>query len=289
VEKTPGPWHGMLDSTQLEEGGRVTQHPNVISDLAADGDDIDRLVADLEPARWALDTPSPGWTVTHQIAHLTATFRLAALAASDPDSFVALAMRLSPDFNANVDAAMAEFVPLPPDALLHRWRTERAAAEKALGALPPDQLVPWLVRPLPAAVLAAAGMMELFGHGQDIADATGVTRTHTDRIRHLVGFAVRTWDFGYLARGLAVPDVAFGYELTAPSGAVWTYGPADARQRVTGPAVDFCLLVTRRRHRDDLALRATGPDAEAWLDIAQAYRGPAGAGRRPGQFAAAHR
>jgi hypothetical protein len=30
---------------------------------------------------------------------------------------------------------------------------------------------------------------------------------------------------------------------------------------------------------------ATGADADQWLDIAQAYRGPAGEGRRPGQFA----
>jgi uncharacterized protein (TIGR03084 family) len=102
----------------------------------------------------------------------------------------------------------------------------------------------------------------------------------------LVAFAVRTWDFGYLARGLTPPDVTFRFEITAPSGAVWEFGPQDAAQRVTGPAVDFCLLVTRRRHRDDLAVTAEGDDAERWLDIAQAYRGSPGEGRRPGQFAA---
>jgi uncharacterized protein (TIGR03084 family) len=260
---------------------------NVITDLAADGNDIDRLVADLDADQWATPTPAPGWTVAHQVAHLAATFRMAALAATDPEAFRALTATLSPDFNANVDRAMADYLADPPDVLLTRWRAERAAAEKALGALAPDHPVPWLVRPLPAAVLAAAGMMELFGHGQDIADALRVRREYTDRIGHLVGFAVRTWDFGYLARGLAAPDVEFGFTLTAPSGTVWSFGPPDAPQRISGPAVDFCLLVTRRRHRDDLALRAVGPDAEHWLDIAQAYRGPAGPGRRPGQFAAA--
>lgn len=267
----------------------MTEQPSVISDLTAAGDDVERMVADLEPERWALATPAPDWTIAHQIAHLAATFRLAALAASRPDAFAALVARLSPDFTANVEAAMAEYLAEPPDVLLRRWRAERAAAQTALGALPPERVVPWLVRPLPAGVLAAAGMMELFGHGQDIADALGVAREHTDRIRHLVEFAVRTWDFGYLARGLPVPDVAFRYELTAPSGALWSYGPADATQRITGPAVDFCLLVTRRRHPADLALTAAGADAEHWLTIAQAYRGPAGAGRAPGQFATARR
>jgi len=261
----------------------------VVADLTAEGDDIDRMVAPLEAAQWSLPTPAPGWTIAHQIAHLAATFRLAALAASDATTFATVTSRFSPDFNVNVDRAMAEYLAEPPDVLLSRWRAERAAAEKAIGALPPDTVLPWLVRPIPAAVLAAAGMMELFGHGQDVADTLGIRREYTDRIGHLVAFAVRTWDFGYQARGLTPPDVTFRLELTAPSGRVWTFGPADGAQRITGPAADFCLLVTRRRHRADLALQASGADADHWLDIAQAYRGPAGAGRQPGQFASANR
>jgi enediyne biosynthesis protein E11 len=86
------------------------------------------------------------------------------------------------------------------------------------------------------------------------------------------------------------PDEEFRFELTVPSGAHRDFGPPDATQRIAGPAEDFCLLVTRRRHQADLALTASGAEAERWLDIAQAYRGPAGEGRRPGQFvAAAHR
>ncbi|MGH3663951.1 MAG: TIGR03084 family metal-binding protein [Micromonosporaceae bacterium] len=261
----------------------------VISDLIAEGDDVDRLVADLDPEQWALATPAPGWTVAHQIAHLAATFRLAATAASDPDLFRAVASRLGDDFDANVRAAMSEYLADPPEVLLSRFRAERAVAEKALAAAPADQLVPWLVRPLPPAVLACAGMMELFGHGQDIADALGARLRRTDRIKHLAGFAARVWDFGYQARGLGVPDVTLRFDLVGPSGAGWQFtssaSPDGPTQTITGPAVDFCLLVTRRRHRDDLALTASGPEADRWLDVAQAYRGPAGAGRAPGQFA----
>src|ERR1022692_4171748 len=50
-------------------------------------------------------------------------------------------------------------------------------------------------------------------------------------------------------------------ELTAPDGSAWEGGPADAAGRVEGSALDFCLLVTQRRHRADTALRATGPVA----------------------------
>lgn len=263
----------------------MVEQQDVFADLTADGDEVDRMVANLRDEQWRQDTPAQGWTIAHQIAHLAATFRMASLAASDAAGFAALSKRLSPDFNANVDAAMAPYLADPPSALLSRFRLERATAEKALAAVPSGELVPWLVRPLPAPILAAAGMMELFGHGQDIADALGITRVHNDRIGHLVGFAVRTWDFGYLARGLTPPEAEFRFDITAPSGARWQFGPADSANVITGPAVDFCLLVTRRRHRADLAVRGSGPEAQRWLEIAQAYRGPAGPGRSPGQFA----
>ncbi|AGL16718.1 TIGR03084 family metal-binding protein [Actinoplanes sp. N902-109] len=259
---------------------------DVFDDLAHEGAEVDRLVAGLDDAGWHTPTPAPGWTVHHQIAHLTAVFTMAGMAAAEPDRFRALVSRLTGEFAADVAAAMAPLLELSPAAALDRWRTERAAAGKALAAAAPGQLLPWLVRPIPPAVLAGAGLMELFGHGQDIADALGVEPVRTDRMRHLVEFGVRTWDFGYQARGLPTPDTEFRFEITAPSGTqVWTFGPDDAGQRVSGPAVDFCLLVTRRRHRADLAVTAEGAEAEHWLDLAQAYRGPAGEGRQPGQFA----
>lgn len=257
---------------------------DIFAALKAEGDSVDHLVAQLEEESWGTPTPAEGWTVAHQIAHLAATFRMAGLAAAAPDEFRRLMSQLSDSFESNVQAALAPYLAQPPNRLLAAWRDERASTEKALAAVPEGALLPWLVRPIPAPVLAAAGMMELFGHGQDIADALGAQRQHTDRLRYLVEFAVRTWDFGYLARGLTVPDTQFQFCITAPSGALWELGPAAAEQTITGPATDLCLLVTRRRHRDDLALTAVGSEADRWLDLAQAYRGPAGPGRRPGQF-----
>jgi uncharacterized protein (TIGR03084 family) len=271
-------------SSSVERTSDVTRHPDPIAALTAECDELDQLLAGLDDQQWQLPTPAPGWTITDQVAHLAATFKLAGLSPSDPEAFTAVVRRLDPDFSVNVDNAMREFLSDPPEVLFSRWQAERAAAVKALAAVPGDQLVPWLVNPLPPAVLAMAGMMEAFAHGQDIADALGIRRTRTDRIKFLVAFAVRTWDFGYLAREEPRPDVEFGFDITAPSGAQWQFGPPDAAQRISGPAEDFCLLVTRRRHRDDLAVTAVGADAEHWLDIAQAYRGPAGAGREPGQF-----
>lgn len=262
----------------------ITELPTVIEDLTAEAAQIDALVADLSPTDWAKETPAPGWTVAHQVAHLSFVFRLAATAASDADAFTAMTAEADKDFDGAVNAVLDTYPLDDPGQLLARWRIDRDAAIEALAVAPADQPLPWLVRPIPPGVLACAGMMEVFAHGQDIADALGVAPERTDRIGNVVGFAVLTWEFGYHSRGLTPPDTEFRYELISPSGQKWEFGPADAEQRITGEAADFCLLVTRRRHRDDLAVSAVGADADHWLGIAQAYRGPAGEERRPGQF-----
>jgi enediyne biosynthesis protein E11 len=265
----------------------MTALDEVLADLAPEGDEVDRMVAGLGDQEWLTPTPAPGWTIAHQIAHLASTDLMTMLAATRPAEFEARAAQASADFDAAIAAGLAEQLAGTPADLLARWRTQRAAARDALAAVPPGQKVPWLVMPVSAASLASVRIMELFAHGQDIADALGTARQPTDRIRHVARFGVRTRDFTFIQHGLAPPAEEFDVELAAPSGATWRYGPADGAQRVTGPAVDFCLLVTRRRHRDDLALTATGADANRWLDIAQAYAGPPGAGRAPGQFAGA--
>ncbi|MFE5245045.1 MULTISPECIES: TIGR03084 family metal-binding protein [unclassified Streptomyces] len=262
----------------------MTALNDVLKDLAADIDEVARLVENIGDDAWNTPTPAPGWSIADQIAHLTFVFNLARTAAAEPENFKAVTAAAAGNFDGAVNAALKQFDGLSPEELLARFRAQGQASVEALGAVPADTVVPWLVNPLPPAVLACAGIMELFGHGQDIADTLKVRREPTDRLRHLVGFAWLTRDFGYEAHGLTPPAEPFRFELTAPSGEVWSVGPADATQTVSGPAHDFALLVTRRRHRDDLALTARGADAEQWLDIAQAYRGPHGEGRQAGQF-----
>ena len=94
-----------------------------------------------------------------------------------------------------------------------------------------------------------------------------------------LGFITRGW--AYQSRGLAVPEAAVRLELDAPGGEHWQFGPEDATENVTGDAVDFCLVVTQRRHLDDTELTAT-PLAREWLLIAQAFAGPPTEGPPPG-------
>ena len=55
----------------------------IVADLSAESDELDALVADLPPERWATATPSEGWTIAHQIAHLLWTDRVSVIAITD--------------------------------------------------------------------------------------------------------------------------------------------------------------------------------------------------------------
>jgi uncharacterized protein (TIGR03084 family) len=262
----------------------VAEFPEVLADLRAECAELDGLVAPLADPQWARETPAPGWTIAHQIAHLAWTDDVATLAATEPDEFAAQLQAALAQFDTFVDQAAAERATQSPPELLASWRVGRTRLADALTALPPGTKVPWFGPPMSPMSMATARLMETWAHGQDVADALGVARPVTDRIRHVAHIGVRARNYAYLIRDEALPAEEFRVELVGPSGDMWTWGPVDAAQRVTGPALDFCLLVTQRRHREDTDLVAEGADAHRWLDIAQAFAGPSGDGRKPGQF-----
>ncbi|MCX4666274.1 TIGR03084 family metal-binding protein [Streptomyces sp. NBC_01381] len=251
----------------------------VLDDLRSESEELDQLVEGLGDEQWALATPAAGWTVAHQIAHLAWTDRAAFIAVTDPDAFGKLVEEALAAPGSFVDDGAEEGAGLPPAELLARWRAGRAELLAALRAAPRGTRFPWYGPPMSATSMATARLMETWAHGQDVADALGVRRTPTDRLRHVAHIGVRARDFSFGVHGLSAPGEVFRVELVLPSGELWVQGPEDAGQRVTGPALDFCLLVTQRAHRDDLSVRAEGPDAERWLDVAQAFAGPAGPGR----------
>jgi uncharacterized protein (TIGR03084 family) len=261
----------------------VVQLSAVLADLQAETDELDALVADLSAKEWSAPTPAEGWTIAHQIAHLAWTDRAAQLAVTDPESFAVLLRQATADPSGFVDQGASEGASLPPGELLAAWRKARAELAEALQAVPDGSRLTWFGPPMSAASMATARLMETWAHGQDVADALGVRRVPTARLKHVAHLAVRTRDFAYRVHDRQPPASEFRIELTAPDGSTWTWGPQDAEQQVIGPALDFCLLATQRRHPDDTDVRAVGDDAKAWLGIIQAFAGVPGPGRARGQ------
>jgi uncharacterized protein (TIGR03084 family) len=257
----------------------------ILGDLDAETRTIDDVVADLPASDWARATPAEGWTIAHQIAHLAWTDRKALIAAAHPEDWQAEVEELLKAGETYVDDGAAAGAERPPREILEDWRSGRAELAAALAAVPDGQKLPWYGPPMSAASMVTARLMETWAHGQDIFDALGLTREPTARLWHIARFGTRTRDFAFLTRSLAPPAEEFRVELTAPEGTTWAFGPEDAEQKLTGSALDFCLVVTQRRHPADTDLVAHGADVEEWLTIAQAFAGPPGEGRKPGQFA----
>lgn len=263
------------------DAGRMAIVDELVQALQAESESLDGLVAELSDDQWATPTPAQGWTVAHQIGHLHWTDRVSLLSITDPAGFGDLVEQAMGDPSGFVDAAAETEAARPPAELLADWRKTRDRLGGALVAVPEGTKLTWFGPPMSAASMATARMMETWAHGLDVADALGVKRPEGDRIKNVVHLGVRTRDFAYLVNGLDAPAEPFRYEITAPSGRLWTWGPEDATDIVRGPAVDFCELVTQRRHLDDLNLEFIGDEAAAWSRIAQAFAGPPGAGRAP--------
>ncbi|HEX2213033.1 MAG TPA: TIGR03084 family metal-binding protein, partial [Mycobacterium sp.] len=241
--------------------------------------ELDALVADLAPARWAEPTPAPGWTIAHQIAHLLWTDRVALTAVTDETAFARLLEAAAKDPTRFVDAGAEALASTPPDRLLADWRQTRRTLHDELLTVAEGRKLPWFGPPMSAPSMATARLMETWAHGLDVADALGVQRPPTARLRSIAHIGVRTRDFSFVVNGRQSPAEPFRVELGAPDGSTWAWGPEDAVQRVTGSAEDFCMLVTQRRPRAALDVAAVGDEAEQWLTIAQAFAGPPGPGR----------
>lgn len=251
----------------------------IIDDLRAESDDLDALVASLPPERWADSTPAPGWTIAHQIGHLLWTDRVSVTAVTDEPGFAEVLGLAAADPTGFVDEGAAELAGTAAAELLADWRETRHRLHDALLTVADGRKLPWFGPPMSAASMATARLMETWAHGLDVADGLGVVRPATGRLRSIAHLGVRTRDYAFAVNNLAAPTELFHVELRAPDGSLWSWGPADATQRVTGSAEHFCFLVTQRRPLADLDLAAEGEDAHRWLGIAQAFAGPPGRGR----------
>jgi uncharacterized protein (TIGR03084 family) len=262
----------------------------LLDDLDAESDQLAAVVDELGNEGWRRLTPAPGWSVATQVAHLAWTDEVAVLAAHSvrggeaQAAWDAVVTEAIADPMGYVDVGAERLARLPRDAVLERWIVARHALREALELFPAGQRMPWFGPPMSPASMATARFMETWAHSLDVydadADGGGQGRPEpTDRIRHVAHLGVRTRDFAFGVHGEKPPAAEFRIELNAPSGTLWTWGPEDAAQIVSGSAYDFCLLVTQRAHRDDTNLVAVGRDADHWLDIAQAFAGPPGDGR----------
>lgn len=260
----------------------------LLDDLESEYADLRRLVACFEAdgPEWDLPTPAEGWMVRDQISHLAFFDGAADSAVIDPDAFAAAAQKLMENPGDPMAEHLARGRSMDGRELLAWWDDAHTGMAAALAEVPPGAKVPWYGPPMGILSFASARLMETWAHGQDVADALGVVRAPTDRLRHVAHLGVRTRAFSYALHGRAVPPGRIEVGLVSPSGELWAWDlgervAGESSGFVVGEALDFCLVVTQRRNVADTRLVVTGDRAAEWLSIAQVFAGPPGPGRPP--------
>ena len=242
----------------------------ICNDLEAEHDALDAIVANIDEAMWTTATPAEGWNVKDTIVHLIQADMAASLAVTHPDRFAqAKAAMVSGDgleFFASTDGRTGTDV-------LVMWRAERSKMLDAFRSRGPKERIPWFGPDMSTRSFATARLMETWSHGQDVADTVGTDWPATDRLKHVCHIGVTTRGWSYVVRQREIPAGDVRVELTAPSGALWTWGPEDAPDRISGTAEEFALVATQRRQPSGTSLVTDGPLATEWLSIAQAFAG----------------
>jgi len=257
----------------------------ICDDLAAEHEALDAAVALLPEEGWHTRTPASGWDVADCIGHLWFFDRRATMAL-DPataDAFVEDAAALMASAASGRDLAVEAGRALSPSGLLAAWRDDRAILLSLARRSDPSARIPWYGPAMAARSFITARLMETWAHGQDVRDALGLEPEVSMRLRHVAHIGVRARPFAYANNRRQLPNEDVRVELVAPNGELWTWGESSSNS-VKGNALDFCLLVTQRRHLLDTDLEVVGPLAADWISIAQAFAGPPGPGRAPGQF-----
>ncbi|MFW6334881.1 MAG: TIGR03084 family metal-binding protein [Desulfosalsimonas sp.] len=255
----------------------------ICSDLKAEHEELEEALAGLDEDQWEMKTPFLDWRIKDEIRHLAYFDDRAALAATDPEAFNRHLGEVLNDFEAFENTLRTVGLDMSVDELMGWWREKRKIMLDALAGCHKKDRLPWYGPPMGALSFATARLMETWAHGQDVFDTLGIRRKPTDRLRHIAYLGVRTFNWTYQNRGLEVPDKPVRVAVTGPSGDVWGWGPEDAENRISGPAEDFCLVVTQRRHVDDTGLKVEGKVARDWMEKAQCFAGPPVDGPQPGQ------
>jgi uncharacterized protein (TIGR03084 family) len=253
-------------------------------DLRDEHESLDGMVAPLAETDWDRTTPFGEWTIRDEIIHLTYFDGTARLSATDGTAFARYIEELIKNHSHFEADYLSAGHSISSSSLLAQWRDGREALLGALATLDPKQRLPWYGPPMSARSFVTARLMETWAHGQDVADALERERPATDRLRHVAHLGVNTFGWSYANRGMAVPNVSVRVELMSPGGEQWSWGVEDAKDTVRGEALDFCLVVTKRRHVEDTNLVTAGDVAHEWMRLAQTFAGPPETGPEPGRF-----
>ena len=258
-------------STQGNTYARQTTEA-LIEDLRAEQDSLLGVLRSRIDG-WSVPTLADGWTVGDAVAHLEQFEQFACLALRDPAGFReerdAVINELDHLLASGVQARRAHAAELT----LAQWAGACEVLTSLARSLPPTTRVDWFGPSMSLQSFLTARLMEAWAHGCDIRDALGLPLAASSGLRHIVHLGYITRDHSYAVRGRRPPLGQVAVRLEFPDGTQLCLGDPTTSAAVEGSALDFCLVVTQRRHVDETQLLCIGDLAHEWMNIAQAFAG----------------
>ena len=243
-------------------------------DFRAESEALFSLLDPQDPDTFSEPTLFKDWTTNAVLQHLYVWNMMAGLQITDEDELVS---RINKVFahEKGMRGFEEDFLEgLSGRALLDAWFADIQKTADLFAEVDPKQRLKWAGPEMSARSSITARLMETWAHGQEIYDHFGVVRQNADRIQNIVVLGVNTFGWTYKTRKEDPPGPMPHLALTAPSGAVWTYGEDNDAERIEGQAEEFCQVVTQTRNIADTQLKLTGATAADWMSKAQCFAGP---------------
>lgn len=245
------------------------------TDFVDESESLSAILSGLDANDWDRQTQFKSWTINDVIIHLHFWNRAADLSLADPGRFAEKLQEIpEPGIQFGLRGYEQADIPERGPELLAAWQELYRDMGERWVQLDPKLRVKWAGPDMSVRSSMTARQMETWAHGQAIFDLLGIKRVEHDRIRNVVVLGVNAFGWSFRVHGRDIPDTMPYLALTAPSGAVWTYGDAAQDNRISGLAVEFAQIVTQTRNVADTTLVVEGPVATRWMAEAQCFAGP---------------
>jgi uncharacterized protein (TIGR03084 family) len=255
----------------------------ILPALADQMAELAAILAPLDDAGWAAPSRCPGWSVSDVVLHLAQTNEMAVGSLQDriDEVVTGLTAGVATAPTADVDEGAALMVEAgrgaPGAEVLDRWQAGVDALAAELAAADPSARVRWVAGELSARTLATTRLTETWIHTGDVTWAFGEEPERTDRLWHIARLSWRTLPYAFTRAGRARPGPVT-FTLRSPGGDTWVFEPDDAPPAddpaltsLEGEALDLCLVAGQRAAAADTSLTATGPDADAVLELVRTF------------------
>jgi uncharacterized protein (TIGR03084 family) len=245
---------------------------NLLDALAEEQTSLQTELRDIATDDWFRPTPARLWDVRDTIAHLADVDEIAMdTCTGGPRPLNDFAARLASPEDTTLWGVLRGRRRSGREVLAW-WEDTSARERDVLAGLDPAMRVPWGIGMRPPS-LVTARLMETWAHGLDVREALGLPVVDTDNLRHVAWLSYRALPYAFSFAGREPPPGELRVEVISPSGReTWEFGPADAPNRITGPAGELCRLFAQRMTRDEArGLVAEGDGAVAALEVARAF------------------